>query len=413
MTIEMKIKIFIIGVIIAVVLTLGLLLNGYFQTPVVEKEIIPPPPCLSLPNPVVLPELIERHENEKINVSEDINASLFENCTLEIYGIDGMKISNCKFINSKICIYEGSRNIEISNNIIRDYYVHESAVIGAYGCENLLIDHNEIENNSIGITVIGGGNIEISNNTFNANDQHNSLLLDSTGGAKIHNNSFKYNYPHAILILNREGDPDVWVDIYNNTLDRNIEDAINFEDFRDSERANRVYNNRITGTGHAGINVEYNSWNANIIIDNNYIDTNGLLTEDILDDEGQPISIYPAHEHQPEAYCPGWKHGIKLEDCSKVIVKNNVIVNNSGNGVDIKNCRNITLEANLISKNTIGISLTKFQESSFNRDVSPLAPENAGYSEVIAIENSVFNNQEWDYFVEEGSTLERKGECGC
>ena len=90
-----------------------------------------------------------------------------------------------------------------------------------------------------------------------------------------------------------------------------------------------------------------------------------------------------------------------------------MIVNNSGNGVDIKNCRNITLEANLISKNAIGISLTKFQECSFNRDVSPLAPENAGYSEVIAIENSVFNNQEWGYFVEENSTLERKGEHGC
>jgi parallel beta-helix repeat protein len=125
------------------------------------------------------------------------------------------------------------------------------------------------------------------------------------------------------------------------------------------------------------------------------------------------MSIYPAHEHQPEAYCPGWKHGIKLEDCSKVIVKNNVIVNNSGNGVDIKNCRNITLEANLISKNAIGISLTKFQESSFNRDVSPLALENAGYSEVIAIENSVFENREQDYFVEEKSTLQKRGEHGC
>gem|GEM_PF-2297456 len=408
----MKINILLIAVIMAIVLTICFLFSGFFQELPVEKEIIPLPPSLSPPNPVVLPELIERHENEKINISENINASLFENCTLEIYGIDGMKISNCKFINSKICIYEGSRNIEISNNVITDYYVHESAVIGAYNCENLLINHNEIENNSIGIAIIRGGDIEISNNTFNANDQHNSLLLDSVRGANVHNNSFRYNYPHAILILNREGNHDVWVDIYNNTLDRNIEDAINFEDFRDSERVSRVYNNRITGTGHAGINVEYNSWNANIIIDNNYIDNNGLLIEDILDNEGHPMSIYPAHEHQPEPYCPGWKHGIKLEDCSKIIVKNNVIVNNSGNGVDIKNCQNITLEANLISKNAIGISIMKFQESSFNRDVSPLATENAGYSEVIAIENSVFVNREQDYFVEEGSTLEKVGaEC--
>jgi parallel beta-helix repeat protein len=89
-------------------------------------------------------------------------------------------------------------------------------------------------------------------------------------------------------------------------------------------------------------------------------------------------------------------------------VKNNVIVNNSGNGVDIKNCREITLEANLISKNAIGVSIMKFQECSFNRDVSPLAPENAGYSEVIAIGNSVFENRGQDYFVEEGSTLEKR-----
>lgn len=400
---------------LAVLLILGIVLvSGCAEWPTgeTEKEIplspeIPPPPQLSSPEPVTLPELNQTYVNEKIDVSKDINASLFENCTLGIQKRGGIRITNSKFINSKIHITE-SKNIEISNNVVVDHYVWEDPAVGIYNCEKLLIEHNEIRDNSIGIVIAGSAGIEISNNIFEANDQHNSLVLNRVS-AEVHNNLFRYNFPHAILIMNREANPIVQVNIYNNIMDRNIEDAINFEDFRGSERVSKVYNNRITGTGWAGINVEYNSWNANLVIENNYIDNNGLLTKDILDDEGKTTSIYPAHEHQPEPYSPGWKHGIKIEDSSCVTVKGNVIINNSGNGVDVKNGQDVTLESNFIARNTIGVSLMKFQESSFNREFSPLSLESAGYSDVITINNSIFDNLEQNWFVEEGSHLERKG----
>lgn len=407
-------KEFLVGLLIAAIITSVSVAVWQFwpgrEQPSEEEQFpeegvnVPSPPELYPPEPVTLPELIETFENVKIEASGNINACLFENCILEVWGENGIKITNSKFVNSKIHMGE-SQNIEISNNIIKDFYVHEEAAISIYSCDNLLIDHNEIENNSIGIAISESSDVEICNNIFEANDQHNALMGDSLIGAEIHNNLFRYNFPHAMMIMNRGANPKVQLDIYNNIVDKNIEDAINFEDFRGSQQISRVYNNRITGTGLAGINVEYNSWGANLVIENNYIDNNGLLTDDMLDGEGHPTSIYPAHSHQPEPYAPGWKHGVKLEDCSGIIVKGNVIVNNQGNGVDVKNGRNITLENNIITKNAIGVSLMKFLGSSLYREFSPLAPEDAGHSEVIAIRNSVFGNLGKNYFVEEGSSL--------
>jgi len=73
-----------------------------------------------------------------------------------------------------------------------------------------------------------------------------------------------------------------------------------------------------------------------------------------------------AHRHQPEPYSSGWKHGIQLEDASGVIIRK------------------------------------------LEREFSPLASQNAGYSELTAASNSVFGNTEKNYFVEEGSSLEDK-----
>ena len=89
-------------------------------------------------------------------------------------------------------------------------------------------------------------------------------------------------------------------------------------------------------------------------------------------------------------------------------IEENVAVNNSGSGLDVKNAQSILLESNIIAQNTVGVSLAKFQESSLEREFSPLAPQNAGYSEVTATSNSVFGNTEENYFVEKGSSLENR-----
>ena len=151
--------------------------------------------------------------------------------------------------------------------------------------------------------------------------------------------------------------------------------------------------------------MEYNSWGANIVIEENYIDANGLMTEGLLDEGGRPLDVYPAHSHQPEPYSPGWGHGVKLEDCSGVTVRDNTIIANSECGVEIRNARGILLEGNVVSSNRIGVSVMGYDETSLVREFSPLAREDAGESQVTARGNSVFNNPEGDWDVEEGSEV--------
>ncbi|HUS78542.1 MAG TPA: hypothetical protein VM050_07765, partial [Patescibacteria group bacterium] len=69
------------------------------------------------------------------------------------------------------------------------------------------------------------------------------------------------------MITNREGNPLVQLDIYGNVFDRNIEDAVNFEDFSGQVEVTLVRGNLFNGTGWAGVSVEYNSWDANIVIE--------------------------------------------------------------------------------------------------------------------------------------------------
>ena len=382
----------------------AILIGGCDPSPTATpKAEFPPPLRLSPPELVTLPVLNQTFANQRIQVTEDIRGALFQNCTLEIWRENGTTITDSMFINSRIYIGE-SQNIIFSNNVIRDFYVWEEPAINIHASEHILIDHNEIKDNSIGVVISECSDTEIRNNFFEANNQHNALVLGGTS-ADVHGNVFLFNFPHAMLIMNRAADPSVQVVIHSNIFDRNIEDAINFEDFRGSNRISRVYSNRVTGTGWAGINVEYNSWNANLILENNYIDNNGLMTDEIMDEDGQLISIYPPPGDQPEPYSPGWKHGIKIEDASGVIVRGNVVVDNQGNGIDIKNSREITLEGNFVTRNVVGVSVMKYLESSLTRGVSPIAEEDAGYSFVTSIDNLVFSNIEEDWFVEEGSRL--------
>lgn len=394
------------SLLLASILVLAAIAYAVLRGQTAEKKIdIPEPPSIEAPEPVILPEQLVPHVRETMDISKSISGHSFEGCTLTIIGREGVSLSSCFLLDSKIII-ENSREIEVSDSRITGYYVHESASIQIRDVEGLLIHHNEIVNNSVGVSIGGCRDVEISCNLFEANDQHNAVTGLNCEGGRIHGNVFRFNFPHALMIMNREANPRVQLEIYGNVFDRNIEDAVNFEDFT-SELTTKVHGNHINSTGWAGINVEYNSWGANIVIEGNYIDYNGLLTEERLDGEGRPKDTYPTHDHQPEPYSPGWGHGVKLEDCSGVTVRGNIIVSNKESGIDIRNARNITLEENTIALNRIGVSIMCFHESSLTREFSPLSPEDAGASTVEAMGNTVLGNLVEDWYVEEGCRLER------
>ena len=77
-----------------------------------------------------------------------------------------------------------------------------------------------------------------------------------------------------------------------------------------------------------------------------------------------------------------------------MIVRGNIIVDSQGNGIDIKNSRETTLEGISVTRNVFGVSVIKYLESCLTRGFSPMAEENAGYSFVTRIGNIVFCNTE-------------------
>jgi parallel beta-helix repeat protein len=343
------------------------------------------------------------YTGENISVTENLSLTRFVGCTLKLCKFKDVKIHGCQFVNSNIHIVD-CQNITFSDNHVSQFYVHEDPAILVKNVDGLNFTSNTIFNNSIGMVITGGSNINIGHNVFEACDQHNAIMgLDSI--ARIHYNVFRYNFPHALMIMNREEDPSVQLEIFDNIFDRNIEDAINFEDFRGAVQPTLVYNNIINGTGQAGINVEYNSWSANIIIKNNIISENGLLNQQILDEFGRPISVYPNHGHQPEPYSEGWKHGVKLEDCSGVTIEGNIIKNNRGSGIECTNARDIQLINNTITGNMDGITLRNYDEASLSREFSSLIQSNAGSSTVYEMNNTVSGNQNMDVLVEEPCKL--------
>jgi parallel beta-helix repeat protein len=365
---------------------------------------LPGPPTLDLPSAFSLTGFVERHESEEISLTGDISSQSFSNCTLRLHGFSGVAITGCMFEGSRVHVVD-CINVSLVGNVFRDHYVWEDPAVLVQGVHGLRFTGNMVVNNSVGMVVEGGSDLEISFNVFEANDQHNAVMGLNSHGAAIHNNVFRYNFPHALMIMNREEDPAVRLDVYENLFELNIEDAVNFEDFRGAAEPTLVRGNIVNGTGQAGINVEYNSWGANIVIEDNYIADNGLLTDELLDEEGRPTGVYPSHPHQPEPYAEGWKHGVKLEDCSGVALVNNTIVGNAGSGVDCVNARDVTLVGNMVSGNEVGVSVRPYDEGSLIREFSPLLEEGAGASSISIRGNIIENNVVDDWYVVEGCTV--------
>lgn len=370
------------------------------------SSLAPGPPALDLPSPFSLTGFVERHEGEEISVTGDVSSQCFSNCTLRLYGFSDVTVTGCLFEGSRIHLVE-CVNVSLTGNVFRDHYVREDPAVLVQGLHGLRFTGNMVVNNSVGMVVRGGSDLEISFNVFEANDQHNAVMGLNSHGAAIHNNVFRHNHPHALMVMNREEDPAVRLDIYGNLFELNIEDAVNFEDFRGAAEPTHVRGNIFNGTGHAGVNVEYNSWGANIVIEGNYVADNGLLTDALLDPGGRPTGLYPRHVHQPEPYCEGWRHGVKLEDCSGVALVNNTIVGNAGSGIDCVNARDVLLIGNMVQGNGVGVSVRPYDEGALIRGFSPLLEEDAGASS-LSVRDNVVEDNELDWYVEEGCRVDNQ-----
>ena len=363
----------------------------YPQLAYLPSEDIPALPEIQIPPPpgVSPTARISCTEGQVVEVSDDLVATRVDGCLVLIRG-ERIHVSGCEFVDARLLIEEAAE-VTVEDSVFRDRYRLEESAINVYGAQSVSLRHNLVWNNFIGIGVHESRDVEICENHFRDNDGHNAITFDLGSMGKIHHNYFYNSFPHAILV--GAGAPDGSVEIYQNRIEYSVEDAIDFEHFS-SQAPSRVYQNVILHTGWAGIVVEYGSWEANLSLDDNYIAFCGTSLEE-----------FPQHEHQPEPYSTGWKHGILLEDCSGVTLHGNTVVSNVGNGIQLINARGITLEGNVVHDNAIGICLENYREGSLTRPLFPLAPEDANGSQARARDNHVSGNRERDWYVEEGSEL--------
>ena len=245
-------------------------------------------------------------------------------------------------------------------------------------------------NNYIGMGVHTGG-AEVRESRFENNKGHNALVIGEGSAVMVEGNYFYGSFPHAILIMNREESPQAKVDIIGNIIEQTGEDAINFEDYRHASES-LVVGNIIRNTGWSAVIVEYNSWDSNITISDNWIEGTGITWE------------LPVHPLQPDEFQPGWGHGILVEDSSGVDIEDNRILAVGENGIEIRNGQDVLVKGNGINCILVGIGAYGYNSASLNREFSPLLPENAGGTRATATGNIIYE-AETDYEIDERSEL--------
>ncbi|MEA2053672.1 MAG: NosD domain-containing protein [Candidatus Thermoplasmatota archaeon] len=285
--------------------------------------------------------------------------------------IDGDYNDNCIFISANnVCINrfmirnstngiyaKSSSNIIISANIIENCFQTRRSGIRIVS-SSAAIYNNIIRNNYRGIFIQSNSNATCYNNTvvYNRGDwpgdteTGNGIYVENSV-AKIYDNNISYNRPHATLIKYKSP-----VEIYNNIMDSNYEDAVDYEH---CTNGGVVHNNTITNSPATGILVEYDSWNSYITLRDNFISNCGTDS--------------------------GWGSGIALQDCTEVFVINNTVTNCREAGVDLWRVFDIAVTNNELTNNAQGIYLRNSNNSTVTGNI-------AYSNDIYGIQIDVSNN---------------------
>lgn len=346
------------------------------------------PPDIVIPDKFDLTSLDTHIKDQKYNLESNIAGYLFENTEVLING-DDIEIKDTMFVNSQVFVNNRSY-VLFSSSIFTGLNAYEQTAVMIYRSEDISVVNCQFTDNYIGLG-IHESDAEVTGSRFENNNGHNALVIGEGSSVIVAESYFYGSFPHAILIMNREASPDAFVEITRNIIEYTGQDAIDFEDYRNASRS-LVTSNIIRNTGWSAIVVEYNIWEADITISNNWIEGTGIDWTLAL------------HALQPEKYQQGWGHGILIEDSSLVSIVRNRITLAGQNGIEIRNGREVGLKNNGIDCNQVAIAVYAYHLSSLNRPFSPLLPENAGGSQVLARDNTIYQASQ-DYEVDEQSEL--------
>ena len=371
------------------ILVLSLVVTGCSDTaPPISPAFPEDKPELDTPATFTLDSAAEVFQDEKVNIDSDIMDAIFENCEVWITR-DDVTVARTEFRNSQVFVAE-RQNVSFNKVIFRDLNQYEKSALSIYDSRGVSVRNCQFLNNYIGLG-IHSSQAEVFESRFEKNNGHNALVIGEGSSVAVRGNYFYASFPHVILIMNREDYPEAWVEISDNLISQTGEDAIDFEDYRGASPS-MVSNNVITDTGWSAIIVEYNSWEADITIERNWIENTGIEWK------------FPTHRLQPDSFQFGWGHGILVEDSSSVSISENRIVSAAENGIEVKNSQDITIEGNRISCSQTGIGVHQYEEYSLHRSHSPVMQKNAGGSQVSAV-NNVIDRASKDYDVDRMSEL--------
>jgi hypothetical protein len=351
-------------------------------------------PDFTIPEECNITDFEEQFSGQKLTFSQDISRAFFKDCEVWIES-QRISITNTVFENCRVYVCD-SAGIVFDNVAFRYQDIYEQAALSINESENVTINNCCFTENYIGLG-IHSSDVSVRSCRFVKNNGHNAITIGEGSIAEVLNSYFFGSFPHAILAMNREDSIHANVQIIGNLIEQTGEDAIDFEDYRNAAPST-VSGNIIRNTGCSAILVEYNSWNSNISIENNWIESTGIEWYEEI------------HPQQTEVYSPGSGQGIMIEDSSMVNIKANRIHLAGENGISIRNGRDVTIANNGIDCAGTAIAAFNYSPSSFNRPNSPLSLENAGVSSVVAWDNVVFNAEIF-FYSEPGSVIETKTPC--
>ncbi|MBW2987203.1 right-handed parallel beta-helix repeat-containing protein, partial [Candidatus Woesearchaeota archaeon] len=281
-----------------------------------------------------------------------------------LYGVLVQSSASGNLFENNTFIDNNQTAIRIDTQSTNSNYIRNSIGSGGGGISINDISNNLIMHNSMGFNAFPGGNgISISGGT----------IVNVT----IQNNTMNYNnFPGGGMIALSGGGGSGFINVSFNTIMNNIGPGINYGDVLIGE----IYNNTIGNNTEGGL-IQASGSGVNAYIHHNIIENN---TGSGLSFSGGGGAQYSNITHNTIRF--NTADGIRFDDGANNNIRNNILANNSDDGINLDgNVVNNTMSNNLMENNTnFGVNL---ETDSNNNELFNEFSNNNGQGD-IRVDNS-------------------------
>ena len=229
--------------------------------------------------------------------------------------------------------------------------IEEAGQVILIGCNNITVQHQNLSNTTVGLTLWNSNNCQIKGNIL-TNNSGGGIRLDLSCDNIIVDNTIASNRLEGIL-LGRQSHNNI---IYGNI----VKDNDNGIDLWMCNNC-QIYNNKIVENKHNGIHMSHgndNNISMNKILNNTwhgiglFFVSNSIISENTLLDNS-------------------WG-GLDIFSSNHILIENNIIAESTnksnGQGIILMNANNNTIFQNHIFENYVGITLTNSSYNYFSQN---------------------------------------------